>query len=85
LNGAFFLWFASFAPAQLTGLVSLDDSVDASSCAPAAAGFMMLVAGLDREVLVDAGDVLCKLLLATEQWIDWESVVFGEKKVKTID
>jgi hypothetical protein len=43
----------------------LFDRVDASSCA-AAAGFMTVVGGSDREVLVDAGDVLCKLLFATE-------------------
>jgi hypothetical protein len=51
---------------SLTGLVSLDDRVDSSSCAPAASGFMMVVGGSDREVLVDAGDVRCKLLFATE-------------------
>jgi hypothetical protein len=39
--------------------------VDASSCA-AAAGFMMVVGGSDCEVVVDARDVLCKLLFATE-------------------
>jgi hypothetical protein len=50
---------------SLTGLVSWDDRVDASSCATAA-GFMTVVGGSDREVLVDAGDVLCKLLFATE-------------------
>jgi hypothetical protein len=55
---------------SFTGSVSLDDRVDASSCAPVAAGFMMFVGGSDREVLVDAGDVLCKLLFATERWID---------------
>jgi hypothetical protein len=50
---------------------------------------MMFVSGSDRQVLVNAGDVLCKLLLATERWIDcsyWkEREVFGEKEVKTID
>jgi hypothetical protein len=50
---------------SLTGSVSWDDRVDASSCT-AAAGFMMVVGGSDREVLVDAGDVLCKLLFARE-------------------
>jgi hypothetical protein len=55
---------------SLTESVSLDHRVDASSCAPAAAGFMTVVGGSDREVLVDAGDVLCKLLLAMERWID---------------
>lgn len=43
----------------------------------------MVVGGSDREVLVDAGDVRCKLLFATERWIDcsyWkEREVFGEK------
>jgi hypothetical protein len=34
--------------------------------APAAAGFMMFVGGSDCEVLVDAGDVGCKLLFAMD-------------------
>jgi hypothetical protein len=34
---------------SLTGSVSLDDRVDSSSCAPAAAGFMMVVGGSDCE------------------------------------
>jgi hypothetical protein len=68
---------------SLTGSVSLDDRVDSSSCAPAAAGFMMVVGGSDCEVLVDASDIRCKLLFARERWIDcsyWkEREVFGEK------
>jgi hypothetical protein len=50
---------------NLTGSVSLEDRVDASSCAPAA-GFMTVVGGSDSEVLVDARDVLCKFLFANK-------------------
>jgi hypothetical protein len=47
----------------------LDDRVDASYCT-AAAGFMTVVVGSDREVLVDARDVLCKFLFLSgrKEW-----------------